>query len=193
MCDAMSFISAYGSYSQGRAAQISSEADAIFATAQATDRRSQLDLEAAQLEAMSVLAAARGSRDEARLRKAYAEQTRQNVAAAAISGFAPESFDAIAQGNARDMAENLEAIQTDIDLERFGLESEAREARRGGANVSKMARYESAAHRAAGRAALWSGIGKAVGTLGDAERTYRETNTGQSRGRMFMQSITGNY
>ena len=161
MCDALTFSSAIGDVGAGIAGSI--------------DARSAGDFEAAQLDAMKTLASARGSDREAGLRREFALQAEANLAAAAVSGLAGNSFDAITSGNEKDLADNAARISREVGLEHVQL------------NLQKSQVLMDAKLRAS--AALYGGFSKAAGTLYDGERIYQETNTGQTRTQSFMRSI----
>lgn len=192
MCDAMSMFSAFTSFAGGMASNRMARAESRFIQAQAIDRRSQLDFEAAQLDAMGVMAAAAGARAEGRLRRDYTEQLRMNVAAAAISGFDIGSFSAVLDGNEKDMQRNLADIQRGVDLERSSLEAEARSTRIAANSVTSMAAFEGKMARLRGITSALAGFSEGLETLGRADRMYRQGHmAGQSRGSFFMQSLLG--
>lgn len=193
MCDAFSFMSAGMSAAGGLAASGMAKAEGIFAQAQGIDAKSRADFEAAQLEAMSVMASAAGSRNETQMRKSYAEQSRQNIAAAAISGFDTASFAAVEDGNAKDLQDNLRLAQQDINREKGSLVAEAGEVRRSGKSAMVMAGFESKMARIKGTMAALSGFNDAIGTLNTANQAFKQYNTGETRGQSFMRSLRGDY
>lgn len=163
MCDAMSFMSAGSDFAGGIAGFI--------------EAKSAADFETAQLDVMKTLAAARGSDAEAEIRGSYAEHAKANIAAMAISGFGSETFAAIQAGNVKDMQKNLSKVVREVDIEQMNLSVQQIEARLEGKRKA--------------RAALFSGLNSGLSTLYDAERSYQEYNTGESRWEAFRQSWKG--
>lgn len=163
MCDIYSLGSAAGDFINGRA--------------NAIEARSQADFEVAQLESVKILTAARRSDTEGEMRRAYSDHMRQNLAAIAISGLAVESFDSVQEGNVKDMQRNLRKVSKDADLETMNLTLQQMEARIEGKRRAKAAKY--------------AGINSALSTLHDAERSYQEYNTGESRWQSVMKSVRG--
>lgn len=163
MCDVYSLASAGSDFMGGIAGSI--------------DAKSAASFEAAQLDAMKTLTAARASDAEGQLRRSYADQTRQNAAAAAISGFAAISFASVNEGNAKDLQKNMAKIVRDTDMETMNLTIQQMEAKLEGKRRAS--------------AALFSGINSGLSTLHDAERSYREYHTGESRWAALMKSAKG--
>jgi hypothetical protein len=159
----MSFLSAGTDFAGGIAGSI--------------EAKSVADFEAAQLDVMKTLSAARKSDAEAEIRGSYSEHAKANVAAAAISGFAAESFASVAEGNVKDMQKNLERVGRETDVEQMNLTVQQMEARLEGKRKA--------------RASMFSGINSALSTLHDAERSYQEYHTGETRMEAFKRSWKG--
>lgn len=162
MCDPFSFASA----GQDLLAGISGAAEA----------RSVGSFEAAQIEAMSILASGQSSLEQGALLREFTEATRQNAAAIAVSGLSKKSFESIARGNIEDLFRNLEAIDTNRRIGQIGR------------NTQKAAALLDAKMKAS--AALFSGAFSAADTLFEAEKTFQKANTGESRFGFFKKAIT---
>lgn len=163
MCDALSFMSAGTDIAGGIAGSIEAKSAGSF--------------EVAQLEVMKTLSAARGSDAEAEIRGSYAEHAKANMAAMAISGFAPQSFDAVSAGNVKDMKKNLSKVVRETKMEQLNLTVQQVEAKLEAKRKAK--------------AAMFSGINSALSTLYDAKRSYDEYNTGESEWEAFKKSWKG--
>lgn len=161
MCDALSFLSA--------GAQIGG----MFGEMAGIE--ANRNIQQAQLDAMAFMATAETREQQSDLYKMFEEQAGMNLAAAAGSGLAIESFDAIEKGNEKNLQLNLERAETSLEREK------------GKIAVQKAVVDAEAA--IAKSAAKFSGVFGAFDTLYAAEQSYRKTNTGESRIEAFQQSM----
>lgn len=149
MCDAYSFASA--------------GLDMVSGIAGAMDARSAGKFEAAQIDAMKTLAAARASSEEEGLRREFAEGTRQNIAAMAISGFAAVSFEGVSEGNTKNLRQNMVKVGRNLSSELANLDMQ-----------KAVAETEA---KAQAKASLYGGLNRAIGTMWKAEQSFQEVKT----------------
>ncbi len=162
MCDAFSFASALGDIGSGIAGSI--------------DAKSRGQFEAAQHRAMKMLGTADARHEENALRRAFDEQTSQNVAAAAISGLAQHSFDSIEDGNRKDLRRNIKMID--------------RRNRVRGVQIDAKAAIAQIDAKMEARASIFAGINAAAQTLYKADRSYRENHLiDETRWSYFRRSL----
>lgn len=153
----------------------SAGSDFLGGVAGAMDARGAAKFEAAQLESMKILVAAKGSREESAIRGSYGEHMKANIAAAAISGFGMSTFDTVNDGNIKDMQKQMEGVARSVELEKVNLD------------VQKMEVLLEGKRKA--QASLFSGINSALSTLKDAEDSYQEYHTGETRGEALKRSM----
>lgn len=104
------------------------------------EAKSIAKFEAAQLEAMGVLADARANRQERDLRQGMKSAVENNMAAMAISGLGFGSFESIAKGQRKDMSQALGDIAANTDIEKINLRSQSAMAMLGGQMEAATAR-----------------------------------------------------
>jgi hypothetical protein len=163
MCDALSLASAGN--------------DLVGGALGASDARSMARFEAAQIDAMKTLAGARASAEEGAMRRAFTAHANQNMAAMAVSGLAAASFSTVEAGNDAELQRNLRTNQRNAQTEIAGLD------------IQKQMVLAEGKSRAL--VAMMGGFTRARSTLYDAERGYRDNNTGQTRREYLMRSVRG--
>lgn len=203
MCDAMSLLSAYGSWQSGKAAAYTAQANAISSVAEGVMAKSAgrmaqsgKQFEASQLLTLNVLETAAVRRDQGNMLKSFAEQAKQNAAAMAVSGLDPTSFEAITEGNADALREATGQKEGDLKLSKSSRKGaakikriEGRMARMGGNLEATRSMVQAAGYRAEAQAAKFSGMMGAISTLAGAEQSYQQNNTGGSRFDYFLKSV----
>lgn len=155
MCDFMSAMS-------GGLSILGGKADSIAL-------KSASDFNAAMVEVGVMLSTAEARSTEGDLRRRYTKVRSANLASAAVSGLAPESFKAIREGNVKDLERGAKKIVRSDDMNRQLGEAEAAAIRIQGSYEAKAARY--------------GGMLDAVETLAAAEQGYQE-NAGADQGRL---------
>lgn len=154
MCDPLSLSSAVMDVGAGFAEGITAKANANF--------------EAAQMEIMGIQAQAQGSSAIADLTRDYAQHFSRNIAAAAVSGLAQESFAAVRKGNKADMNRNIERIKAGVDRKVNQMDFQA-----------EMRRVQG---RMEASAAKWAGVMRGMNTIYDAETAYQRNRTANDDG-----------
>ena len=147
MCDAMSMVSAYSSYTMGKAQSIDLKSQGDFAMGMARAQGIQL-----QADAKGELAV---------LTKDFTENMRRNTAAMAVTGLNPGSFDQIMKGNMADLRENAAMLDSDAD--------------RAQADALAQGQMEKMFKRIEAKAAMNNGILDAFSALQDAESAYQDS------------------
>ena len=104
------------------------------------EAKSIAKFEAAQLEAMGVLADARANRQERNLRQGMKSAVENNMEAMAVSGLGFGSFESIARGQRKDMSQALGDIAANTDVEKINLRSQSAMAMLGGQMEAAAAR-----------------------------------------------------
>lgn len=115
MCDALSLASAGTSILDG--------------LAQGNMAQAQADFEAGQYKILGIMAEARGADQIAGLRLDYAEARMANEAAAAVSGLARESFEAVRKGNKKDLDKNISRVKKNVAADVAEMAGRARVAK----------------------------------------------------------------
>jgi len=175
MCDAMSFVSSFGSYMGGRAEALSAEARGITA-------RGNAQFEAAQMETLNILETMKVRNEQGEMLKDFEEQAKQNAAAAAVSGLDPMSFAQIEEGNRANMQEAKGQMESDLKIRKSKNKMQAKVRRMEGDLAYASAQAEA-------KAAMFSGVVGAMDSLYTAEKNYQKNNTGESRSSYFFKSI----
>ncbi len=165
MCDAFSLGAAVGDIGAGIAGRI--------------DARSRGDFQAAQLEAMGVLASAQASDEMTAIRADFSQQMSANIAAMAISGLDPASFDAVVAGNRADLADAEATIH--------------KNARRKQSDLNRRASIAQMEGEIEGAVTMLNGFVRAGDTIYRAEDTYQNTHTGQTRGEALSASFGSSF
>lgn len=145
--------------------------------AQRIDQKSAGQFDAAMLDAMKVLGQGRASGEIEALTRSFSEQFRVNMASAAVSGLALGSFEHIFASNDAELARESDIVRRNAEGQGRTLDLQA-----------SMTRLES---RQRAASAMFTGFGRALGALSDAEESWQESNTGQSRWEWFVQSWKG--
>ena len=145
-------MGAYGQYVSGKV--------------NAQNAMTKAKFEAAQLEAMGVLASAKKFRAESELRKGAASAIQDNIAAAMFSGLDIASFDSIDKGMKKDMTGALSDLDANYRVEKLNYKNQSAMAMLGG-------QMDAAAARLSGNLA-------AVNTLVEGVQTYADTKYGKS-------------
>lgn len=162
MCEAMSLAAAGSSILGGFA-----EGDRAMASA---------EFQAGQYKVAGLLAEADGARQKGRLRREFAEARERNMAAAAVSGLAPESFASVMEGNRAEEQRALGQISTSVANKQQEMSGRAR-----------VAMMQGRSQRAA---AISSGMMGAIGQVWQAETSYRDSHMGESRWEFMRRSWT---
>jgi len=130
--------------------------------------------EAAQIQAMTFIVAARGNEQESAMLTEYAQQAEANMAASAVSGIGNASFASIAEGNTADMNKNIGKARDAQGDESRRLMAERELVKIEGKYGAKAARLK--------------GFMGAVSAIKGGEDMYQEYGQG-SRTSSFMRSV----
>lgn len=191
MCDpfsmmdiAFGFMDASLGAKSAKISGISAEANSVSAMAGAVDARGRTALETAQIEAAILVGTAQARDEETELRKTFGEQMQQNIGAMAISGLAFGSFDAILDGNEREVMDEVGQIVRNDQRNKQNLTLAARERQRSGRmeelgfrgqSLEALMTMMDARGRAAG--AMFAGAAYGLKTIGKAEKDYQKNHS----------------
>lgn len=178
MCDsslsAMYGAQAVGSIASGIAGMISAGAQQTFAEGMAIDARSRATLEAAQLDAMKVLGSAAASEAMGDLEREMMQKQSANIAAMAVSGLDPLSFQGVQQGNENELKRAKSRIFRADELQRQMADIQIRERILAGEMEAAGAEYQGMMAAQAGWASLYAGFMGAVEVGFNAQMDLKE-------------------